>query len=897
MQSELVTEGFEAFREGTFGAGGQNLYVSRAGVLQRIHQFDVDDDGHLDLLFCNSQDHWERPPAYVLDGRDGYARTELPAEGAMGGAVADLNGDGTDDLVVANHYNGMNSSGVNSAIYYGSPAGWSLRRHQVLPTPFALSVAAGDFDGDGRPDLAFACTTEQGAGRVRVFGQTELGFEPKRFADTNIRAVQLCAADLDGDGCDDLVVLDGGGGAAIHWGGPGGLSRGACTEIPGEAGGAGWEEAARGEYVRDAPPGVRVVELPERHVAVPGGAGMRLVALRGRQVEERALLPCAGAQAAAAADLDGDGAVDVVVACKGDEQHESLVFWGRPGGGFEAEPSVLASTGACDVAIADLDGDGRPEVVLCQHKSDASFTTESLVYACGRGRRFGPARRLASHDARRCLVGRPDGGHPRLVLINHFARTSRDDVPIYVYRGGEGGYAPERRLEIVASGAVDAVGADLFDRGTADLVICNASEYSKVSDDAGSFILRRGPAGFPSEPDIRLATTHAHGMVCADLDRDGWLDLVFGGFGQPDLLFFHGGPDGFDAANPRRLRMELDGVLYDEPRFLCAADLNGDGWLDIVVPQIAADRSFILWGGPDDYSMERCRPLSVFHAVAARAADLDGDGRLDLVVAGHTQSESGPDDAFLYVYWNGPDGLREDRRTLLPARAGNSVSIADFDNDGLLDLFVSSYTTPRERDLDSFIYWNRPGRGFSPDDCTRLFTHSASGSLAADLNGNGWTDLVVANHKVWGDHRGYSEIWWNGPDGFDRRRTTRLPTMGPHGMRSVEPGNQHERGPEELYTSPVRRLADGARVIDLSWEAEVPADTWVRGRVRTGGDEAAVRSAAWSPWAGCGERLAAAGGPSPDGGPLVQYQLALGAVLGKTTPRVRRVTLRSDDAG
>lgn len=894
---EWVTEGFEAFRAGTFGAGGQNLYVSRAGVLQRIHQFDVDGDGHLDLLFCNSQDHWERPPAYVLDGRDGYACTELPAEGAMSGAVADLNGDGTDDLVVANHYNGMNSSGVNSTIYYGSPAGWSLRRHQVLPTPFALSVAAGDFDGDGRPDLAFACTTEQGAGRVRVFRQSELGFEPKRFVDTGVRAVQLCAADLDGDGCDDLVVLDGSGGSAIHWGSTGGLSWEERTEIPGEAGGAGWEEAARGEYVRDAPSGVRVVELPETHVAVPSAAGIRLIGLRGRQGEERTLLPCAGAQAAGAADLDGDGAVDVVVACKGEGQEASLVFWGRPGGGFEPEPAVLASSGACDVAIADLDGDGRPEVVICQHKSDASYTTESLVYACGPDRRFGPARRLVSHDARCCLVGRPDGGHPRLVLINHFARTSRDDVPIYVYRGGEGGYAPERRLEVVASGAVDAVSSDLFDRGIADLVICNASEYSKVSDDAGSFILRRGPAGFPAAPDVRLATTHAHGMVCADLDRDGWLDLVFGGFGEPDLLFFHGGPDGFDAANPRRLRMELDGVLYDEPRFLCAADLNGDGWLDIVVPQIAADRSFILCGGPDGYSMERCRPLSVFHAVAARAADLDGDGRLDLVVAGHTQSESGPDDAFLYVYWNGPDGLREDRRTLLPARAGNSVSIADFDNDGLLDIFVSSYTTPRERDLDSFIYWNRPGRGFSPDDCTRLFTHSASGSLAADLNGNGWTDLVVANHKVWGDHRGYSEIWWNGPDGFDRRRTTRLPTMGPHGMRSVEPGNQHDRGPEELYTSPVRRLADGARVIDLRWEAEVPADTWVRGRVRTGGDEAAVRSAEWSSWAGCGERLAVAGGRSADRGPFVQYQLALGAVLGKTTPRVRRVSLRSDDAG
>ena len=168
--------------------------------------------------------------------------------------------------------------------------------------------------------------------------------------------------------------------------------------------------------------------------------------------------------------------------------------------------------------------------------------------------------------------------------------------------------------------------------------------------------------------------------------------------------------------------------------------------------------------------------------------------------------------------------------------------------------------------------------------------------MAADLNGNGWTDLVVANHKVWGDHRGYSEIWWNGPDGFDRRRTTRLPTMGPHGMRSVEPGNLHDRGPEEFYTSPAQAVWPTRRAcIDLRWDAEVPADTWVRGRVRAGADGAAVRSAAWSPWAGRGERLAATGGPCVDGGPWVQYQLALGAVLGKTTPRVRRVTLRYDD--
>ena len=86
-------------------------------------------------------------------------------------------------------------------------------------------------------------------------------------------------------------------------------------------------------------------------------------------------------------------------------------------------------------------------------------------------------------------------------------------------------------------------------------------------------------------------------------------------------------------------------------------------------------------------------------------------------------------------------------------------------------------------------------------------------------------------------------------------------------------------------------------MIDLRWEAETPADTWVRGRVRCAESEERLAAAAWSPWAGCGEGLAVDGEPWVGGGPWVQYQLALGAVLGKTTPRVHRVTLRYDDAG
>ena len=68
--------------------------------------------------------------------------------------------------------------------------------------------------------------------------------------------------------------------------------------------------------------------------------------------------------------------------------------------------------------------------------------------------------------------------------------------------------------------------------------------------------------------------------------------------------------------------------------------------------------------------MDRCQPLSVVRGASARAADLTGNGYLDLIIGGHITTQDGPHDSFAYIYWtDGPDGLREDRRTLLPASA------------------------------------------------------------------------------------------------------------------------------------------------------------------------------------------------------------------------------------
>jgi len=635
----LVTEGFEAFRRGTFGNGGHNLYVSRAGNLQRIHQYDLNADGFVELVFSNSHDYWETAPStLVRHAADGTTEaSDLWTAGATSAAAADLNGDGWPDLVVGRQFDGV-SFDVNAIVYYGSERGWGEHAIHYLPAPGCVGVAVGDFDGSGRPAIAFLL-----GDRLRLFRQTELAFEAHTFADLPITGEDVTAADLDGDGCAELLVRGRDGSVTIHWGGPDGIRTDRTTVVlgatlaarsapgpepdpggrraadPGDVAARGivaLQPAAALESVTSPPhPLVRVLTIAGRpHVFVAGPSAAHVVPVeRDRTFGTAIEIACPNVLSVAAADLDGDGADDLVVAVGGEDGACSWIYWGDPaadpGAWTNERRTALPLERACDVAIADLDGDGRPEIATARFHSDLSFTVDCPVFGL-EGRQVVARLTIAAHDPRRALaiphpLATAAGGQAAdLLFLARYGRSRSDSGAIDVYLGGPDGYSPDRVLRVPSWGACVSVCADLDDDGRVDLAIANAAETDAATA-PGAYIYRNDGPGFAPRLAQVLPPRQAHGIACADLDRDGYLDLVLAAMSEPEILIYRGGPDGFDLEHPRRIRLELDGETFANQRFIQLVDLNGDGWLDLFVPTIDSPHSLILWGGPDGFSIER----------------------------------------------------------------------------------------------------------------------------------------------------------------------------------------------------------------------------------------------------------------------------------------------------
>ncbi len=869
--------GFEDFADGRFGDGGANTYVSRRGRIQLVNRWDLNQDGFIDLVFSNTHPHKEKMDAAIYWGNgrdfDVSRRSFIPNDGAQWAASGDLNGDGRMDVVFPNYTNGT-WDGMDSFVYFGGieelqnrrdDSAWGFHpfsRKISLPSRAAQGAAVADLNRDGHPDVVLALSAGFWEYRVgfrdggydspsRIFWGSAQGPDRERYVDVPaLGASDAAVADLNRDGWPDLILanqedkgnqdID----SYVLWGGEQGFSPRRRVDLPTHQAFAVEPADVNGDGRTDL-------------VFANGKGSASFVYLNGEEgfsAGRRLELSTSDARDTAVADFNGDGHQDIFFTnhqSHGNPLTHSYLYWGSEEGFSEDRRQEFETVGAWGVSASDLNRDGHMDLVISNYKEHFSFEVPSYIqWNSAEG--FAPTRRtsLFTTGAVGNLVTDFDGdGHLDVLFNNTVARSRGGDSPIFVYWGdARGRYSAERRISLPAVDPYEWGSADLNDDGWTDLVVSNFGETVRWRQE--SHIYWGGRQGFHADKRSALMGRGSAGVSIADLDRDGWLDVVLSNVPSEELaetgaFVYWGGGEGFVVTE----RLELDNGPTGIPAI---ADLNRDGHLDLLF-SANAEGVPIYWGdGSRGYSSSRRGIVPGSAGLrGVEVADLNRDGVLDLVLS--RAIEAGSRSTTGFVYWGAGKGeYPVDRRTEFEIEGTNLITVADVNQDGWLDLVCPNYNTGSSRATLSRVHLGGPG-GFDPKRMFKLPTNSGAGSMVADFNQDGYADILFVCHRSegdpnrigsFGDHVTNSFLYWGGDDGFRTDRRLEIPVRGPHNDSGVDLGNIYDRRFEFDYVSSAHSFSEG-RPANLTWKAQTPLGSRVRFQIRTAESEEKLHGAAW----------------------------------------------------
>ena len=228
------------------------------------------------------------------------------------------------------------------------------------------------------------------------------------------------------------------------------------------------------------------------------------------------------------------------------------------------------------------------------------------------------------------------------------------------------------RADFAAGGSPAAVVASDFNSDRIlDLAVANRADNT-------IWVLLGKPDGSFAPQVVYPTGNSPVALVAADFNGDGKEDLAVANLNSFSLSIFLGNGDGtFQAA--------ANIPASSNPQFVAVADLNGDGKLDLVTANNGSDNMSVLLGNGDGTFKPRTDYPAMLGATAIVIGDFNGDGLPDVATANLFDS------TFSVLIGRG-DGTFSS-----PARfwAGsstipNSITAADFDGDGSLDIAVSS---------------------------------------------------------------------------------------------------------------------------------------------------------------------------------------------------------------
>jgi subtilisin family serine protease len=733
---------------------------------------DFNNDGKMDWVVSNggSNDLW----IYLGNG-DGTAQLpriiQLTGAAPMQVVAADLRKIGKLDLVVAE----ADSQSVGVLLGNGDGTFQPEVTYFVQGPPLSLAVA--DVNGDGNLDIVAGIIGDQFQGpMVTLLGDGTGKFgsplpTPAFSPVATFVTTTLVLKDTNGDGLPDAVVVDSGavGGAHSYINNGDGTFKHASFFLPNEFD-ILVTSVAVGDVDGDGCPDALTVEALGLIRVFKGSCDGNFAQISTLPVSSNP--PIFGAGEApvsiALADMNGDGNLDVItgggyfgVDDLGEEATDLVtVLLGDGKGNFSLPKVYRTEPSIYGLALADLNGDGKPEVIAASQDTDKTI----VLLNDGQGNLDGPTGGYVGYitagqsgsvntPQSNFLVQDLNGdGKPDLAFIQSSQNTSMPWELTVMLNDGTGHFGSPFRAPFADFGSTPVAYAfgDFRNTGHPDFIAWENFQGKP----ALAFLPNDGTGHFGRQQITSYNSNQLNSNIGAigvgDFNNDGKLDfvLVTAMGTESQVVFFKGNGDGtFQLGSGVALNEAVAASL------VFIGDFNRDGRLDVLVWMggggvgVQGQNVYELLGNGDGTFAAPKLILPNFGYFGM--ADLNHDGNPDIVEFNELPSTTIPGlySASFTVYLGQPDGTFKQGQTyaaysgaVWPGYVWSTPMLADFNGDGNIDAGVMMMA-PDRKSYMQVLAGNGDGT-FTPTYEIIPFDKFGMVTNAADVNGDGRADLL-----------------------------------------------------------------------------------------------------------------------------------------------------------
>jgi alpha-tubulin suppressor-like RCC1 family protein len=559
-------------------------------------------------------------------------------------AVGDFNGDGRQDLATAN------DDANTLSILLGSGTGTFATKVDYATGSNPHALAVGDFNSDGKQDLAVANFTAKSVSILLGSGTGTFAAKVDYAIGTSPGAVAV--GDFNGDGKQDLATGNNTGSVSILLG------------------------SGTGTFATN----------------VDYATGLYPFSI-------------------AVGDFNGDGNQDLAAANASDNTVSILLGSGT--GTFATNVDYATGFSPYSIAVGDFNGDGTQDLAT----ANMFGNTVSVLLGSGIGT-------FATN------VDYATGRYPGSVAVGDFNSDGKQDLATTNYNDNTVSILQGTGTGTFATKVDHATGLHPYSVAVGDFNGDGAQDLATANIDGASVSILLNATPAPGLLQFAGKVPHAtgagpHGSVAVDLDADGIQDLVTVNSGAATVSVLKGAGGGAFLA-------KADTATGVAPFAVASADLNRDGKQDVVTANQGDGSVSVLLGNGDGTLRAKVDYTAGVQACGVAVADVNKDGRQDVLTA-----NAGGDSVSVFL-GNG-DGTLQARHDLAAGDGAFAVAVADFNADGKADLAVADSNAGAV----SIIVGKGDGT-FGP----RVEYATGSGALsiaATDVNTDGKADIAVVS--------------------------------------------------------------------------------------------------------------------------------------------------------